>query len=271
MSDFGKFLKLAIFLLNLGNSFAEPETPVRTETHQGPPPPVTDFKEEDLRKLFPLMDKNSDGKISIDELKDFHFYTSKSHAVKFFKVPTWMDTNQDNKLSLEELQEANHKAGMSMPHIDPEEIKKQFAKEEAKFQELDVQKKGVLEKEDVILFFHPNLDPRVSLLETKHLMEISDFDHDGKLSKAEFEAKEFPAEFAKVDTNSDGSIDTEEMHEWSAGLLEFVSIMMRVQEIADEDKDHGLSLDELLKARETISKEGVDHVFRSWTAMHNEL
>ena len=25
----------------------------------------------------------------------------------------------------------------------------------------------------------------------------------------------------------DGSIDTEEMHEWSAGLLEFVSIMMR--------------------------------------------
>ena len=29
-----------------------------------------------------------------DELKDFHFYTSKSHAVKFFKVPTWMDTNQ---------------------------------------------------------------------------------------------------------------------------------------------------------------------------------
>ena len=29
-----------------------------------------------------------------------------------------------------------------------------------------------------------------------------------------------------------------------------------MQEIADEDKDHGLSLDELLKARETISKEG---------------
>ena len=34
-----------------------------------------------------------------DELKDFHFYTSKSHAVKFFKVPTWMDTNQAERLS----------------------------------------------------------------------------------------------------------------------------------------------------------------------------
>ena len=63
----------------------------------------------------------------------------------------------------------------------------------------------VLEKEDVILFFHPNLDPRVcisemaqlwcvamscdpmplevSIIETKHLMEISDFDQDGVLSK----------------------------------------------------------------------------------------
>ena len=35
----------------------------------------------------------------------------------------------------------------------------------------------------------------------------------------------------------DGKIDTEEMHEWSAGLLEFVDIMMRS---LDENDEHGL-------------------------------
>ncbi|CAK9102720.1 Reticulocalbin-1 [Durusdinium trenchii] len=238
---------------------------------QGPPPPVPDLSDEHLRKLFPMIDQDHDGKISLDELRDFHFLTSKTHAVKYFRVPEWMDTDKDNKLSLEELKEANHKAGMSMPNIDPEEIKKQFAKEEAKFHELDVNKEGVLGQEEMILFFHPNLDRRVSLIETKHLMEISDFDHDGFLSKAEFEARQFPADFEKVDVNGDGKLDTEEMHEWSAGLLEFISIMMRVRDIADHDKDQALSLDELLKTRQSISKEGVDHVFRSWAAMHNEL
>lgn len=29
----------------------------------------------------------------------------------------------------------------------------------------------------------------------------------------------------------DGKLDTEEMHEWSAGLLEFISIMMRHLEL----------------------------------------
>ena len=33
-------------------------------------------------------------------------------------------------------------------------------------------------------------------------------------------------------------------------------IILGVEQLADQDKDHGLSLDELLKAREAISKEG---------------
>lgn len=29
-----------------------------------------------------------------DELRDFHFLTSKTHAVKYFRVPEWMDTDK---------------------------------------------------------------------------------------------------------------------------------------------------------------------------------
>lgn len=41
----------------------------------------------------------------------------------------------------------------------------------------------VLDQEEAILFFHPNLDRKVSMIETKHLMDITDFDGDGSLSQ----------------------------------------------------------------------------------------
>ena len=33
-------------------------------------------------------------KLSEEELRNFHFVTSKTHAVKYFRVPEWMDTDK---------------------------------------------------------------------------------------------------------------------------------------------------------------------------------
>ncbi|CAJ1349439.1 unnamed protein product [Effrenium voratum] len=162
-----------------------------------------------------------------EELKGFHMETSKSHALRYFQIPAWMDTDKDGQLSLAELKEANHKAGMSMEKLDPEDIKKQFQKEEDKFVELDVDKNGVLSQDELIYFFHPNLDRRVSIIETKHLMEMADQDKDGTVSAEEFEEKNFPSSFGHVDANGDDKIDMEELHEWSAGILDFVNVMIR--------------------------------------------
>ena len=43
-----------------------------------------------------MIDQNNDGKLSVDELRGFHFETSKSHALRYFEVPEWMDIDKDH-------------------------------------------------------------------------------------------------------------------------------------------------------------------------------
>ncbi|OLP94243.1 Reticulocalbin-3 [Symbiodinium microadriaticum] len=227
--------------------------------------------EEDLRKLFGVIDEDNDGKVTLGELKSFNTQTARRHAEKFFKLPAWMDEDEDGKLSFEEVKEANHKIGMSTHNIDPEGIKKEHKKEEVKFQEVDADNDGVLSQSELVLFFHPNLDTKASAVEAAHLMDTLDKDEDGVLSESEFQAKSGPVDFQRVDTNGDGKIQLAELEQMSSGALDFAESMRRMTDIADQNGDGSVTLEELLAAREALAKKGEDRYLRSWQSMRNEL
>jgi len=225
----------------------------------------------DLSYIFTLIDGDKDGKASWEELNNFHSHTAKSLAKSNFKMPAGVDENKDGKLSLEELKEANHKMGMSLPKVDSDAIKKEFEKEEAKFSLADADKDGFLDGDELLIFFEPDLDHDVSLMEAKFLFETLDEDKDGHVSKDEWKKARMPSTFRSVDTGIDGKIELHELHKWQSGLHEFVTSMLKVLAIADKDKDGALTLTELIDSRKQLHSQGSDHVLRSWADIHNEL
>lgn len=225
----------------------------------------------DLSFIFHLIDEDKDGKASWSELNNFHSHTARSVTRSTFKMPKGIDADKDGKLSLEELKEANQKMGMSLPKVDNDAIKKEFAKEEVKFGMADADKDGLLAKDELLVFFKPDLDHEVSLLEAQYEFENLDEDKDGHLSKAEWKKARMPAPFREVDTNVDGKIEVHELHRWQTGLHQFVDGMLRVLAIADNDQDGALTLTELYDSRKKLHSSGSDSYLRSWADIHNEL
>lgn len=223
----------------------------------------------ELTFLFGMMDTDKDGKVSLDELQHFRLETAKSHVRKMFRLPTDVDTNKDGKLSFEEMKDEHTRLGLSLQRLDPEGIKREFAKEESKFRQADINKDGKLEGDELLVYYHADLDHEISLLDAKHWMQEMDQNKDGKITPPEFTM--FNANFAHVDHDQNGEIDVEELHHWATGLQDFISTMLRVIRVADKDHDNMLTLQELINARNAMYKTGSQVYFNEWADIHNEL
>lgn len=225
----------------------------------------------ELTYLFPMIDTNQDGKASVGELQAFNLQTAKSHAQSVGRIPPDLDSNKDGKMSLEELRTANDRLGKSMPGMKSDELLKEFQAEEAKFEQADVDQNGLLEGDELVIFFNPDLDHDVSLIDAKYMFERMDKDQDGLLSKQEFHKGGLAASFGQVDKDKDGSINLPELHHWATGVQDLLWGILHLLKVADKDDDSHLSLSELIDARQRLYKSGGDHYLRTWADVHNEL
>merc|ERR1712185_61121 len=94
---------------------------------------------------------------------------------------------------------------------------------------------------------------------------MGDTNHDGKLTPKEFWesdqmdgddadlSEEEKADFARLDTNGDGSIDVQELRAWESGRFHTEDAMKKLFEVADKDQDMHVSSDELADAKEMIA------------------
>eukprot|EP00930_Biecheleria_cincta_P063616 TRINITY_DN49159_c0_g1_i1.p1 TRINITY_DN49159_c0_g1~~TRINITY_DN49159_c0_g1_i1.p1 ORF type:complete len:410 (+),score=86.91 TRINITY_DN49159_c0_g1_i1:34-1230(+) len=225
----------------------------------------------ELTYIFPMIDANQDGKASVGELQAFNLQTAKSHAQSLHRMPQGLDANKDGKLSLEELRAARSKLGKGMRNLKSEDMANEQRLEEDKFEQADADKNALLEGEELVIFFNPDLDHEVSLIEAKYMFEDLDKDKNELISNEEFRRGGLAASFGQVDKDKDGSIDLAELHHWATGVQDLLWNILHLLKVADKDDDSHLSLSELIKARHRLYKTGGDFYLRTWADVHNEL
>merc|ERR1711972_498168 len=113
-------------------------------------------------------------------------------------------------------------------------------------------------------------------------MRKKDVDKDGMLTKQEFWdvdtgtdepyvlSEEDHADFAKLDKNGDGKLDVEEMKAWESGSFHTEEAMKKLFELADQNSDMLVSIEEFDHARELIAGSDAQYHLMEWQE-HSEL
>merc|ERR1711972_39265 len=101
----------------------------------------------------------------------------------------------------------------------------------------------------------------------------------GVLSSKEFWAgdpeedshlEEKQADFNKLDTDSSGTLNIQELKRWESGAFHTEQDMKKLFEMADKDRDMMVTSEELHSARELIANSDAHYHFVEW-AEHHEL
>lgn len=229
-----------------------------------PPLPHHKLNKAQVHYLFPMIDSNKDGQLSLDELQSFNLDTEKRRALKDFKPPPGVDSNKDGAVTLEELEKDIRKHVKGKEAVDEMEVQKK------RFGIADTDKNGKLSGEELVAFFAPSLDinHELALLEMEPMLTAKDTDKDGKLSPAEFKDKEG---FAEADADKDGFVSLDELFTWTSGLQEFKTAMEQLLKVADKDGNGQASLKELVAARGALTKMSANVHLMSWAHKHEEL
>jgi len=214
--------------------------------------------------LFPMIDSNKDGQLSLDELQSFNLDTEKRLALKDFRPPPGADANKDGAVTLEELEKDIRK------HVKGKDAEEELEEQKKRFGIADMDKNGKLSGEELVAFFVPslNINHELALLEIEPMLTPKDADKDGKLSPAEFKDKEG---FEEADANKDGFVSLHELFTWTSGLQDFKTAMEQLLKVADKDGNGLASLKELLAARGALTKMSANVHLMSWARKHEEL
>mmetsp|Transcript_136575 Transcript_136575/g.255088 ORF Transcript_136575/g.255088 Transcript_136575/m.255088 type:complete len:274 (-) Transcript_136575:38-859(-) len=230
---------------------------------------------EQIDKLFALVDAGKKGKVSVKDLMVFSAATRESLANQSSpQIAEHMDTDKDGKLSLSEvLKDLNE-----MPQ--DENVRKRKDLETATFREADVNKDGLLDKDEFPAIFYSDIKQSILKINTQYIIDDKDANGDGRLTITEFwkgveEAEEPPTEieegdFRKVDRDQDGFVDLAEMMIWESGIVHVEDAMQEIVLAADTDNDTHVSREELSKAHDAVRQtDGFFH-FADWVK-HHEL
>merc|ERR1712151_973811 len=154
--------------------------------------------------------------------------------------------------------------------------------ETAKFAAADANGDEFLDKEELSGLFYPETHDAVLSVTVLETMRQKDVGNDGKLTPKEFwEAEDSDGDdgelsdeenmdFAKLDTNNDGTLDLHELRAWDSGKFHTEEAMKKLFEIADKDHDMHVTADELADAREQIASSDAQYHLIEW-AEHHEL
>lgn len=262
---------------------------------------------DQLRKLHTKIDANGDGKVSIQEIRDFHAHFTKDSAHKEMKhTIQWsdVDKNNDGKASIEEHLKFTHEDpestegdGPAYPGSvlgdpsDPNDAENKKAMdrskelERAKFKAIDTDGDGLLTHDEWLQLQHPESSPALVDIVVAATLREKDADGDHKLSQKEFLANsrgddedpgaaEAQAEgddsfFKEFDTDHSGFIDQKELENFEFGFKNTQDELDELLKTVDNDKDSHLSQDELSNAISLVGESG-QYMLNGWVD-HHEL
>jgi len=237
---------------------------------------------ETMRSLHSKIDADKDGKISMAEIIDFSQMMRRTIAKKDIQtVIDEMDGDKDGKLSLPELLKDMEQWGE-----EGEEDKALAAKrkelETAKFRAADQDGNSLLDLEELPSLFYPETHDGVLTMTAEATLKSKDTDGNGQLTPKEFWegdsvdgedlaiSEEEQADFAKLDVDSSGTLNLQELKAWESGGFHTEEALKKLFELADTDSDMMVTADELDTARELIAGSDAQYHLMEW-AEHAEL
>jgi len=206
-----------------------------------------------MTKLHKKMDIDRDGKLSHNEVIEYHKLTLKDMAAQSTALTLkHSDSNQDGKLSYTEFMASFHK--------DSEEEAKEH--EKIKFEAADLNKDGTLDESEI--GHMEGASPHVIEALASARIKRSDQDGDGKLDLKEWNGQagleddaDMKRVFAELDVDGDGKLTAEELYRIESGEYETHSMFRELFAGADTDEDSHLSLDEFHKHMPLMKESGV--------------
>jgi len=234
---------------------------------------------DQLRRMHAKFDQNGDGKVSLQEIMAFSESMGRAIAGKDMgAILEEVDTNKDGTLGLEEHLKDIHSQADGGDEEEMKELERRKGVETAKFTAADANHDGQLDKNELPSLFYPETHEGVLAVTVSETIRQKDANKDGLLSAKEFWgdgddselSDEEKADFAKLDTNGDGSLDATELRHWESGRFHTEDAMKKLFDAADKDSDLHITGDELAEARETIAASDAQYHLIEW-AEHHEL
>lgn len=237
---------------------------------------------EQMRGIHSKIDKNGDGKFSLEEVMEYSGDIRKHIAKRDISaVLDEMDADKDGKLSLAELMKDMDQWGEGGGDDDKKEAEMRKELETAKFKAADGNGDALLDINELPALFYPETHQGTLDLVTKSTLRQKDLDGDGFLTPKEFwegdadgedlaVSEEENLDFKKMDTNGDGKLDLEELKVWESGRFHTEEAMKKLIEIADTNNDMHVTVAELEAAREQVVATDAHYHFMEW-AEHHEL
>lgn len=238
----------------------QPAVSVTEEVNSSPAPheASSHFQQvvSDLHKMArEKVDVNQDGHLDSHELASFtHKLREKERHMSTSEEMSRWDTNKDGKVELAEL----HGDLSKLPQT--EAIQNALRAMNEKFELCDSNKDGSLQKNELMVFLHPELDPAALALEARQQLEHLDRNKDGGVDLNEYQV-EFGSlgnddaesltpthldakEFHLHDHDGDGKLNLAEMKELVEGHKYIHSAIDDLIGSIDNDNDGRISIDE---------------------------
>jgi len=191
---------------------------------------------ERLGKLFHKVDKDGDGKVTEDELKDWIKFTQKKYVWDDSeKQMKQSDENKDGFITWTEYKNTTYGFMDEEKDEDPEaasSYKDMVARDQRRFNKADKNTDGKLNADEFTGFLHPESDDDMKGIVVEETLEDIDKDKDGKISLDEYLGDLWPEEERQAgaepdwvksereqfnefrDTNKDGFMDKDETAHW---------------------------------------------------------
>eukprot|EP00930_Biecheleria_cincta_P049668 TRINITY_DN34868_c0_g1_i1.p1 TRINITY_DN34868_c0_g1~~TRINITY_DN34868_c0_g1_i1.p1 ORF type:complete len:269 (+),score=46.66 TRINITY_DN34868_c0_g1_i1:25-807(+) len=221
---------------------------------------------ESALALHAAMDKDSDGNVSLQEFVDFSVTVTQSQARNnigiFIKA---LDADGDGHIDWEEMtMDLRRKHTLSSKVQDGDSLK---------FQTVDKDKDGRLNRTEAAAYFFPSSDCDVMHLWARRHVDALDRDEDGYLSLEELTEvrSEYTAEdFADFDTDGDGLLSADELQVDETGEWGVRQVMAKLIKLADSDASGHLSAREVENAYHELRKSEAHDYLQQW-ANHMNL
>mmetsp|Transcript_11858 Transcript_11858/g.22164 ORF Transcript_11858/g.22164 Transcript_11858/m.22164 type:complete len:320 (+) Transcript_11858:80-1039(+) len=224
---------------------------------------------EKMSRLFPFMDGDRDGALSMPEITEFFFRVQREQAIMM--TPSYVEDIESAEEGKFTLQELSPEMAQTEKSGDPE-IDTMAELELVKFNAADRNKDGFLDAKELPFFYHPEASPHVLTLTTAANRKFLDTDGDGNLTKSEFHGEDGVSEhkvhFAHLDKDGNGNLNATELKPYISGQFHIDKAFKELFHLADADGDKKLTKDELLDVAHH-RLEAHDHL-QSW-ADHYEL